>query len=100
MIHRGSVSMMLSSNPHVGSCQVIVERPDYWRVLVFTADGTDGSAITEAWLRERANKIEREILGPTVKLHVAHAERPEASPGGKALPIINHCWDQPPYSDT
>jgi len=91
VLHYGEVLRQVIDGPGFEAMQIIVESPDRWRVLIHTEDNTH-----HTWHDEIAERIER-MTGDEIHVELNMNTPFEYSAGGKQLPVIIRCSDQPPY---
>ncbi|OPX36300.1 MAG: hypothetical protein B1H11_07710 [Desulfobacteraceae bacterium 4484_190.1] len=93
VIHPAEVIMFVAKWPEVAMVQVIVEKPDQWRIGIVTKDREK----TGAWLYEAGRVLQEDIAGPSVNIRMEILDEPEKSDVGKTLRIIIRCWGEEPY---
>ncbi len=93
VIHPAEIILLLDHHAEIDMAQVIIEKPDLWRIGVITKD----QDATRRWLKETQKKIQREIAGKAVRVQLDIFHYPEQSKAGKTLQVIINCWGEHPY---
>ena len=76
----------------IDRAQVVVERPDLWRILFIS---TEGDRVPD-W-REQARARVAAVAGPGIAIELEPVERLELTDTGKFTPVLVRCPGHPPY---
>jgi phenylacetate-CoA ligase len=93
VIHSAEIIMPAAKWPEVMMVQIIVERPDKWRIGIFSKDKKK----TKSWINEVSRIVQENTVGPSVNVSMEILDEPEKNDMGKTLPIIIRCWGEAPY---
>ncbi len=93
-LHGADVIRPVKEHTAVTRVQILVERPDLWRVLY-----TDPrNETTAAWRRDTARRLERAVAGPGITVRLEQRDQLETTPAGKHSPVLIRCPQLPPYA--
>ena len=93
VVHPAEVIMFVAKWPEVVMVQIIVERPDEWRIGIVTKDKKK----TRFWIDDVSRIVQKDIAGPSVNIRMEILDEPEKSDVGKTLRVIIRCWGEEPY---